>query len=303
MAINFQNISEYVNQNNGELLTKAVLGPKTLNYIDIMPGVKYKDTINYLDSTIVFGDGSNCGWNPDGADTFSQRVIEVKPLKINKEFCWKELRKYWMNYQMLFEAGRETLPFEEKFIENNLNAINAELEKQIWQSTVSEGAGFSGLLDMIKKEYGNGVILKTISNTSTAIQIIDAAYEGMTPVMLDQNPAIFVSPSTFRSYVQGLNATCCANREMLDAASESITYPGDSRVTIVPVNGMEGGPADIIAVGTPAKNLVYGTDIEGSENTFKFWYDEKEDKFMFKVLFNAGTQIKFPDQVVRVNLE
>ena len=303
MAINFQNISEYVNQNNGELLTKAVLGPKTLNYIDIMPGVKYKDTINYLDSTIVFGDGSSCGWNPDGADTFSQRVIEVKPLKINKEFCWKDLRKYWMNYQMLFEAGRETLPFEEKFIENNLNAINAELEKQIWQSTVSEGAGFSGLLDMIKKEQGNGVILKTISNTSTAIQIIDAAYEGMTPVMLDQNPAIFVSPSTFRSYVQGLNATCCANREMLDAASESITYPGDSRVTIVPVNGMEGGPADIIAVGTPAKNLVYGTDIEGSENTFKFWYDEKEDKFMFKVLFNAGTQIKFPDQVVRVNLE
>ena len=303
MAINFQNISEYVNQNNGELLTKAVLGPKTLNYIDIMPGVKYKDTINYLDSTIVFGDGSSCGWNPDGADTFSQRVIEVKPLKINKEFCWKELRKYWMNYQMLFEAGRETLPFEEKFIENNLNAINAELEKQIWQSTVSEGAGFSGLLDMIKKEHGNGVILKTISNTSTAIQIIDAAYEGMTPVMLDQNPAIFVSPSTFRSYVQGLNAVCCANREMLDAASESITYPGDSRVTIVPVNGMEGGPADIIAVGTPAKNLVYGTDIEGSENTFKFWYDEKEDKFMFKVLFNAGTQIKFPDQVVRVNLE
>ena len=295
MAINVSTLSEYVNQNNGELLTKAVLGANTLNYIDIMPGVKFKDTLNYLDSTIVFGDGSTCGWTPDGSDTFTQRTIEVKPVKINKEFCWKDLRKYWMNYQMLFEAGRETLPFEEKIIETNLKAINAELEKQIWQG---DGTNVKGLLSIISEA---DIIDETLSPGFTAIQAIDTAYNAMTPVMLAQNPAIFVSPSTFRSYVQGLNAVCCANRPMIDAASESIPYPGDSRVSIIPVTGMEGVTAsNAIAIATPAKNLVYGTDVEGSENTFKFWYDEKEDKFLFKVLFNAGTQIKFPDQIVRV---
>ena len=60
MAINVSTLSEYVNQNNGELLTKAVLGAKTLNYIDIMPGVKYKDVLNYLDSTVVFKNGATC---------------------------------------------------------------------------------------------------------------------------------------------------------------------------------------------------------------------------------------------------
>ena len=295
MAINVSTLSEYVNQNNGELLTKAVLGAKTLDYIEIMPGVKFKDTLNYLDSTVVFGDASVCGWDPAGADTFTQRTIEVKPVKINKEFCWKDLRKYWMNYQMLFEAGRETLPFEEKIIETNLKAINAELEKEIWQG----GTNVQGLMHFITTEAS--VIDKTVSEGYTAIQVIDAAYEGMTPVMLEQNPSIFVSPSTFRSYVQGLNAVCCANRPMIDAASEMIAYPGDSRVSIIPVPGLEGeADTDAIAIATPAKNLVYGTDVEGSENTFKFWYDEKEDKFLFKVLFNAGTQIKFPDQVVRV---
>lgn len=300
MAINVSTLSEYVNQNNGELLTKAVLGANTLNYIDIMPGVKFKDTLNYLDSTVAFGDASVCGWDPKGDDKFTQRTIEVSPIKINKEFCNKDLRKYWMNYQMLFEAGRETLPFEEKFIDTNLNAINAELEKQIWQSHTDLQGLFKGLVQRITDE-GSNVITKTVSDGYTAMQVVDAAYEGMTPVILQQNPAIFVSPSTFRSYVQGLNAVCCANRPMIDAASESIPYPGDSRVTIIPVNGMEGVEQTwVLAVGTPAKNLVYGTDVEGSENTFKFWYDEKEDKFLFKVLFNAGTQIKFPDQVVRV---
>lgn len=297
MAINVSTLSEYVNQNNGELLTKAVLGAKTLDYIEIMPGVKYKDTLNYLDSTFEFRDGGTCGWTPAGSDTFTQRTIEVNALKINKEFCWRELRKYWMNYQMLFEAGRETLPFEEKIIETNLKAINAELEKQIWQG---DGMFVKGLLSIIKEE--SNIIDKPLSDGYTAIQVIDAAYDGMTPVILAQQPTIFVSPSTFRSYVQGLNAVCCANRPMIDAASESIAYPGDSRVSIIPVPGLEGATdTDAIAIATPAKNLVYGTDVEGSENTFKFWYDEKEDKFLFKVLFNAGTQIKFPDQVVRVH--
>ena len=299
MAINVSTLTEYVNQNNGELLTKAVLGANTLNYIDIMPSVKYKDVLNYLDSTVVFGDASVCGWDPAGADTFTQRTIEVAPIKINKEFCDKDLRKYWMNYQLLFEAGRETLPFEEKFIESNLAAINAELEKQIWQSDKSRSGLFNGLIPTIVAE--NAVIKKELSAGYNAIAVIDAAYEAMTPTMLIQEPTIFVSHSTFRAYVQGLNATCCANREVIDAAAEKIAYPGDSRVSIVPVTGMEGVNDSIaVAIASPAKNLVYGTDVEGAENTFKFWYDEKEDKFLFKVLFNAGTQVKFPDQIVRV---
>lgn len=297
MAINVSTLTEYVNQNNGELLTKAVLGAKTLDYIEIMPGVKYKDVLNYLDSTVEFKNGEACGWEPGGEDKFTQRTIEVKPVKINKEFCWKDLRKYWMNYQMLFEAGRETLPFEEKIIENNINAINTELEKLIWQGDGNKP--MNGFIETIRNAGGG--IQKTVAEGYTAIEVIDAAYEAMTPVMLIQEPVIFVSPSTFRSYIHGLNATCCANREVIDAASEKITYPGDSRVTIVPVPGLEGALDSLcIALATPAKNLVYGTDVEGSENTFKFWYDEKEDKFMFKVLFNAGTQVKFPDQIVRV---
>ena len=298
MAINVSTLTEYVNQNNGELLTKAVLGAKTLDYIEIMPGVKYKDVLNYLDSTVEFKNGEACGWEPGGEDKFTQRTIEVKPVKINKEFCWKDLRKYWMNYQVLFEAGRETLPFEEKIIENNINAINAELEKLIWQGDGNKP--MNGIIETIKG--APGIIDKTVAEGYTAIEVIDAAYEAMTPVMLIQEPVIFVSPSTFRSYIHGLNATCCANREIIDAASEKILYPGDSRVSIVPVPGLEGALESLcIALATPAKNLVYGTDVEGSENTFKFWYDEKEDKFMFKVLFNAGTQVKFPDQIVRVH--
>ena len=58
MAIKVNTLTEYVDQRKDELLTKAVLGANTLNHVEIMPDVKYKSALNYLDSTIVLADGS-----------------------------------------------------------------------------------------------------------------------------------------------------------------------------------------------------------------------------------------------------
>ena len=145
----------------------------------------------------------------------------------------------------------------------------------------------------------SGVINGTYTKGTDA-NPIDVAYSKLTPLMLQQGVTMFVSHTTFRDYVTGLNATCCANRPMIDANADSILYPGDSRVKIVPVSGLEGAETKALVVASVESNLVYGTDVEGSENAFKFWYDDKEDKFMLKVLFNAGVQVKFPDQVVLV---
>ena len=296
MAIKVNTLSEYVDQRKDELLTKAVLGANTLNHVEIMPDVKYKSTLNYLDSTIVLADGSACGWNPQGDDTFTQRTIEVVPLTVQKEFCWKDMRKYWMNYQLLFDAGRETLPFEEKFVENNLKAVQAELEKEIWQNETPTNL-FKGFIKTIADETTS--IKVELAEGYSAIDVIDKTYNALTPVMLLQNPTIFVSHSTFRNYIQALNATCCANRPIIDANTEEILYPGDSRVKIVPVAGLEGAAATkALAVASPEANLVYGTDVEGADNDFKLWYSDKDDKFLLKILFNAGVQVKFPDQVV-----
>ena len=297
MAIKLNTLTEYVNIHKDELLTKAVLGANTLDHVEKMLDVKYKDQLNYLDSTIVLADGSKCGWNPQGDDTFTARTIEVVPLTVQKEFCWKDMRAYWMNEQLLFAAGKETLPFEQKFVENNINAINTELEKQIWQNEKgTDGALFDGFIKMVSDAENAHKV--TLEAGYTAIDIIDKTYAALTPVMLLQNPTIFVSHSTFRNYIQGLNAVCCANRPIIDANTEEITYPGDSRVRIVPVTGLEGAEEKCLALASPEENLVYGTDVDGSENEFRLWFDEKEDKFLFKVLFNAGVQYKFDDMIV-----
>lgn len=283
-------LPDYINEHKDELFVKATLGTKTLDYVEIMPNVKYKDAFNYLDSEVVLQDGSTCGWNPQGSDVFSQRYIETKAVEVEKEFCWKEFEKKYMNYQLLWEAGREKLPFEEKIANSNLNAIQDAVEALVWQG--DDTIGINGFLADAEEVSASTV---TFESGQTISAKIDAIVAALPIKMVKKGANIYLGYADFRSYIQEQNGACCSNKPALDAASESISYFGDSRIKIVPVIGLEG--TDAIVAATPDA-LVYATDVEGSERAYRLWFDEKEEKFMFRVLFRAGTGIKFPEEVV-----
>lgn len=289
-TLNINSLPDYIKEHRDELFINAVLGAKTLGLVEIMPNVKYKDSLNYLDSEVVLQDGSSCGWNPQGSDTFSQRTIETKAVEVEKEFCWKDFEKKYMNYQLLWEAGREKLPFEEKIAQSNMNAIQEAVENLVWQG--DSGLSIDGFIANAKADSATSVDFET---GATATAKIDAIVAALSFRMLKKGVNIYMSATDFRAYIQEQNGVCCANKPVLDAASESISYFGDSRIKLIPVIGLEGTGA--IVAATPDA-LVYATDVEGSESTYRMWFDEKEEKFMFRVLFRAGTAIKFPDEVV-----
>ena len=289
-TLNVNSLPDYVQEHRDELFIKATLGAKTLGLVEIMPNVKYKDALNYLDSEVVLQDGSICGWNPQGTDTFSQKFIETHAVEVEKEFCWKDFEKKYMNHQLLWEAGREKLPFEEKIADSNMAAIQDAVEALVWTGNTT--LGITGFLADAEADSATTVDFET---GQTVTDKIDAVVAAIPTKALRKGVIIYVSDTDFRNYIQEQNAACCSNKPVLDASSESISYFGDSRIKITPVLGLEGTGAIVAAT---ADALVYATDVEGSEKTYRLWFDEKEEKFMFRVLFRAGTAIKFPDEVV-----
>lgn len=282
-------LPEYIEQNRDQLFVKSTVGAKSLDYVELMLGVKHKEALNYLDSEVVL-QGAECGWNPQGSDVFSQRYIEVNPVEVEKEFCYLSFKEKYMNYQLRFEAGRETLPFEEKIAESNVEAIKKAVEDMVWQG--NSGASVTGWLADAAAASAATV---SFASGDTTVAKVDAIVAALSARMLDKGVNIFMSMTDFRNYVLESNSTCCANRPILDAAAESIIYAGDSRIKLIPVLGLEGTGA--IVAATPDA-LVYGTDLEGSETVYRIWFDEKEQKFLFRVLFAAGTAIKFVDEVI-----
>lgn len=288
-------MTEYVNVHKDELFVKSTVGAKSLKYVEKMYDVKHKEQLNYLDSTVVLADGSACGWNPQGTDTFGEKFIEVHPISVQKEFCGKDFRKSFANYQLEWESGRISVPFEQKIAESNMNAIQDAVEKMIWQGDATVGVT-GWLADIANESLATKL---TADSGDTIVTVIDKLVAGLPIAMLNRGRVnLFVSYTTFRAYVQLKNAYCCANQPIIDANTEELAYAGDSRIVIVPVMGLEG--ASIKAVAANEDSLVYGTDIEGADNKYRWFRDDKESKDLFDVLFVAGTAVKFGDMVATI---
>lgn len=295
-TLNISGLTDYVKVHSDELFTKATAGARSLELVEIMPDVKYKDALQYLDSEVVLADGSVCGFNPQGSDNFTERYVETKAVKVEKSWCAKAFEKKAAGLQLKWEAGRENLPFEQKIAESNMNAIQEAVEHLVWRGDAT--IGIDGWIAQASAETLSAKV--TFASGATTIAKVDAMVAAIPARALAKGVNIFMSYTDFRNYVAEQNSSCCANRPILDAAAESIKYVGDSRISLVPVAGLElansGETAVMVAATEDA--LVYATDLEGSENVYRLWFDEKDEAFNFRVLFKAGTAIKFPDEVV-----
>ena len=293
--INVSSLTQYVDEQRLPLIRKAVLAPKSADLFNLQTGVKSKAALNILTTSVVFGDGSACGWNPNGTNTLSQREIEVGKVKVNMNFCDRTLLDYWAGYEVKVAAGKEVLPFEEAFVADILAHVNEEVEKAIWQGD-KEGSGnltiFDGLLKILNAE-GDVIKKAAVSGNNIAQEVYDA-YASI-PLEILHTASIVCGEDTFRAYIGELNSANLYHYDPKVDEGMSIVIPGTS-TRIYGVPGLN-GTKKIIA-GDLKGNFFYGTDLEGDQEVFDLWYSKDNQEFRLAIKFNAGVQVAFPDQVV-----
>lgn len=295
MAINVSSLTTYVDEQRLPLIRKAVLAPKSADLFNLQTGVKSKAALNILTTSVVFGDGSSCGWNQAGTNTLSQREIEVGHVKVNMNFCDRTLLDYWTGYEVKVAAGKETLPFEEAFVADIIAHVNAEVEKAIWQGD-KEGSGnmaiFDGLLTILAGEQ-DVIALDPVEGANIAQEVYDA-YAHI-PLEVLHTASVVVGEDTFRAYIGELNAANLYHYDPKVDEGMSIVIPGTStRIYGVPGLNETGK----IVAGDLKGNFFYGTDLEGDQEVFDLWYSKDNQEFRLAIKFNAGVQVAFPDQIV-----
>jgi hypothetical protein len=293
--INVSSLTQYVDEQRLPLIRKAVLAPKSADLFNLQTGVKSKAALNILTTDVVFGDGSTCGWNPEGTNTLSQREIEVGKVKVNMNFCDRTLLDYWAGYEVKVAAGKETLPFEEAFVADILAHVNEEVEKAIWQGDKS-GTGnlaiFDGLLKILDAE--TDVIKKAAVSGNNIAQEVYDAYANI-PLEILHTASVVCGEDTFRAYIGELNAANLYHYDPKVDEGMSIVIPGTS-TRIYGVPGLNGTKK--IVAGDLKGNFFYGTDLEGDQEVFDLWYSKDNQEFRLAIKFNAGVQVAFPDQIV-----
>lgn len=287
MAINVSNLENYVDEQRLPLIKKAVLGGKTISLINLQAGVKKSAALNLISVNPTLQAGG-CGFNAQGDATLSQRTISTELLKVNMEFCDKDLLAYWTGYEVKVGAGKEVLPFEEYLTSAIIEGVNEKVEKLVWQGAKSKGAEFDGILTILDGEDD------VISAQGTgAYAAIKAAYAAI-PVAVLPKATIFVGADTFRSYMLEMVEKNFYHYAADGADVQEFIVPG-TNTKVVAVNGLNGSNK---VVAADAQNLFYGCDMMDDAETFDLFYSKDNRAYRLVIEFNGGTQVAYPNEVV-----
>ena len=293
MAINVTALNNYVEEKRLPLIAKSFLRGKTIDLIQLETGVLQDTALNLVSAQVEFGDGASCGWDPTEGVALSQRLLKPTFLKVNQVFCDKDLLKKWASYEVKLAAGREQLPFEEKFLEEIANAINESIEKLVWQGDSSNDNEPDGFLKILETG-GSGVVSATWTEGTTAYNKIKAVYNAIPANIIDkEDTVIFVGEETYREFIQDLVAANLYHFSPDYKAGEYMV-PGTS-VRVIAVNGLN-GTGKIVA--GRLSNFFYGVGAEDDKDTFDFWYSKDNREFRLAVYFAMAVQIAYPNEIV-----
>ena len=286
-------LKTYLETNGVEVLTKALFNSESAKYFNIQTGVTAEQPIIRLDSTITLADASNCGFTATGSDTFTNRLLSPKFLKVNKEFCPKTLLKTWAHSDVKMNALNQEMPFEELLISNNINELAKVNERLIWEGDTTSGSGNMLLMD------GIITIAKADENTVKQSKGSDDLWARVEKIWLSlpaeiaDKCTLFMSIANYKQLIVDL-----MNKNMYHVFE---TYDGEYRMSMPGTNmvirGVSGITQDVL-LATPEDNLYLGVDGENDSETVDFYFDKSDRTFKFCIEYAYAVNYAFSEFVI-----
>lgn len=285
-------LKNYLETNGVEVLTKALFNSESAKYFNIQTGVTAEQPIIRLDSSITLADASECGFSATGSDTFTNRLLSPKFLKVNKEFCPKTLLKTWAHSDVKMSATGQELPFEELLINNNINELAKVNEALIWEGDTTNGTGNMALMDgIITIATADANTVKQDKGSDSIWTRVQKLWLALDPAIADKT-TIFMSIANYKGLiVELMNANMFHIFEEYEGSYE-MTMPGAN----IKIKGVSGITSDVI-VATPEDNLYLGVDAESDSEVVDVYFDKSDRTFKFVVEYAYCVNYAFSEFV------
>ena len=285
-------LKNYLETNGTEVLTKALFNSESAKYFQIQTNVTSETPIIRLDSSITLADATSCGFEANGSDTFSNRLLSPKFLKVNKEFCPKTLLKTWAHSDVRMNALGQELPFEELLINNNINELAKVNERLIWEGKTSGGVGNMALMDgIITIARADENTIKLEKGSDDLWTRVEKTWLALAPEVADKC-TLFMSIANYKQLIVEL-----MNKNMYHVFE---TYEGEYRMTMPGTNlvirGVSGITEDVL-VCTPEDNLYLGVDGESDDEVVDLYFDKSSRNFKFVVEYAYCVNYAFSEFV------
>ena len=298
MAFNVSTLPAYVQDNKDLLLKNFALVGGTRSRISIQTGVKHSAHLNFMEVAPTLQDGAGCTFTNAGEVSLTQRTIETAAIKINLDLCPKTLRGKYAEYLIQMNAAEHELPFEAYIMEGVTNVLAKKIETLMWQGDKSKSAdaNLKWVDGFLKIAEGESEVKDVTITTDSIYGAIAKVYAELPDEVIERGAEIYVSPANYRKFMMEMvEKNFFHYAGAVEAAPTEFYFPGTS-AKVVMTAGLTGVNDKI--VGTFAKNLFYGCDMENDEEVIEIWWSQDDRNFKLAAEWNSGVQIAFPNMVV-----
>tara|TARA_R110002012_G_scaffold82496_1_gene208393 strand:- start:1040 stop:1951 length:912 start_codon:yes stop_codon:yes gene_type:complete len=129
----------------GFFISQAMKEIKSLDYMTLIEGVKYKTNIQQVNGSGLAKD-ADCTFTSAGNLALTERTITPKNLKINLDICRTTLMTSWNALQMRAGVDGNAPSFEEYVISYMGQYIAESTENSIWRGNTATSGEFTGFI-------------------------------------------------------------------------------------------------------------------------------------------------------------
>jgi hypothetical protein len=297
-------LSTYVDALNSDIISEAVLTPVTMEYVNVIPGIKGTQNVNLLSETLEVQTGTNCGWTNSGSTTFTVAALSVQSLKTNTSLCLQQLNTLWLGQYLNAGSYNENAPFEQSIIDLQTKQIKRYNEDLIWNAS-SGSSSFSGFVELLNNTSGvvsltGQTALCSVTGSSATekannvLAQIDNMINSMSRDIYDRDDiVIFMSQTQFKCYITAVRNV---NNFYIDSSENKLgsvysIYHPQTNYKVVGVPGLNG--SNLIALG-PQQMFLVGVDLASDEDSFRAWWSQDFQEVRIMAAWKIGTQIAFP---------
>ena len=292
MGYKVDTLPAYIKQNRDILIKKTVLGAPSVDKFTVQADSKGTVAINLMDIAAVLQDGASCGFSAAGSTNFSQRNLVTKVVKVNSQWCPKDLLGKYTEWAVNISAKNPNLPFEEYITQGIVEDVDKQVEKIAWMG--SDSLGISGVTEILSAE--TTTVKKKYAAGTSAYDIVKQAYMAIPVGVLDR-AEIFVGRDLFREFMIDMVEKNLYHYSAGEGSLTEFIFPG----TNVKVNATAGLDGSGLAVAGDPKGIVMGVDLVNDKEDFDLFYSKDDRVWKLVIEFVLGFQVAFPDQMVLVS--
>lgn len=292
MALDLTALTDYINENSKEFVTRAITENDTVKYLNsigaLRVGVKGKEAIQILDADVNIQSNDSCGRTASGDTSFSQANLEVVPLADFQNYCPKDFEKKWMSQYLTKGQHYTELLFAEDMMNVRASLLAKANEKLIWQGDSEETDANLNKFDGVLKQLDDaGVTATDLSAETDVVAQLQAIVAGADADEVGSGDfTIFLGKDKATAYQIAL-----ANKNLFREGDNLKVYGTD--IAIVGVSGLNGTG---LAVSGRASHFVVGTDLVSDLDTATLEYSVETKQFYMDFQWALGVTVAFPDE-------